>query len=206
MSRPFISTSDGELHVFIKLREQQREVLRSQARFNVLVAHRRFGKTVLAIWILIHKALACPLHRPQVHYFCPTYAQAKRVAWAYLRDYASVIPGTEFNESELRAVLRNGAVIQLGSADNPDASRGIYSDFAVLDEPAQMPERFWTEVLRPALSDRKGGALMIGTPAGRHGLFYDSFTQAPNHPDWWRGMYKASETGIIDHEELESAQ
>lgn len=206
MSRPSTSISDGQLHVHFKLREQQREIMRSMARFNVLVAHRRFGKTVLALWVLIHKALSCKLHRPQVHYFCPTYAQAKRVAWAYLRDYCSVLPRVDFNESELRCTLPNGSIIQLGSADNPDASRGIYSDFAVLDEPAQMPERFWTEVLRPALSDRKGGALMIGTPAGRHGLFYDSFQHAETAPDWWRGMYKASDTGIIDHEELQSAR
>lgn len=207
MSRPSTSIStDGQLKIRFKLRPQQKAVMRSLNRFNVLLAHRRFGKTVLAIWVLITKALSSDKHRPQVHYYAPTYSQAKRVAWGYLRDYCSAIPGTEFNESELKVILPNGAIIQLGSADNPDASRGIYSDFVVLDEPAQMPERFWTEVLRPALSDRKGGALMIGTPAGRHGLFYESYQAAPDHADWWRGIYKASETGIVDEEELLSAQ
>jgi phage terminase large subunit len=190
----------------MNLRSQQDDVLTSLKRFNVLLAHRRFGKTVLAICILILKALECKHHKPQVHYFCPTYSQAKRVAWAYVKDFCQHIPGTVFNESELKVTFPTGAVLQLGSADNPDANRGIYSDFAVMDEPAQMPPSMWFEVLRPALSDRKGGVLFIGTPAGRHGLFYDLWTQAETDPDFWRGCYRADETGIVDDQELESAQ
>jgi phage terminase large subunit len=198
------SSSSGKIE--IHLRRHQQEVLRSLKRFNVLLAHRRFGKTVLAIVVLILKALKCPLNRPQLHYYCPTYSQAKRVAWPYLREYCQSIPGSLFNEAELKVTLPNGAIIQLGSADNPDASRGIYSDFVVLDEPAQMPPRMWFEVIRPALSDRLGGALFIGTPAGRHGLFYDSYEAAESDPEWFRGLYRASETGIVPDSELQSAQ
>jgi phage terminase large subunit len=199
----FLSSESSGLQ--IALRDTQLQVLNSLNRFNVLLAHRRFGKTVLAIVVLILKALECRHHRPQVFYYAPTYQQAKRVAWAYLRDICGSIPGTVFNEAELKATLPNGGVIQLGSADSPDASRGIYADFVVLDEPAQMHGKMWYEVLRPALSDRKGGCLMIGTPAGRHGLFYESHEQAADDPDWWRGVYRASETGIVDREELSSA-
>lgn len=186
-------------------RQHQRQVFESLGRFNVLVAHRRFGKTVLAISTLIHKAIDCKRPRPQVHYFCPTYAQAKRVAWQYVKDMTSAIPGTVHNEADLKATLLTGAVIQLGSADNPDSNRGIYSDWVVLDEPAQMPPDMWHKVLRPALSDRLGGCLFIGTPAGRHGLFYDSY-EAATQAEWWRGMYKASETGILPESELLSAR
>lgn len=188
------------------MRAQQKECLVNLNRFNVLLAHRRFGKTVLAVWLLIMKAQTSNLHRPQVHYFCPTYSQAKRVAWPYVREFCSYDKDIEFNESELKVTFPNGAILQLGSADNPDANRGIYSDFAVMDEPAQMPPSMWFEVLRPALSDRKGGVLFIGTPAGRHGLFYDLWNQAENDPDYWRGCYRADETGIIDEQELASAQ
>lgn len=191
----------------IVLREHQYAVFSDFKRFNILVAHRRFGKTVLAIvWLLI-KALECPHNRPQVHYFAPSYAQAKRVAWNYLKDFCSTIEGTVFNESELKAILPTGATIQLGSADNPDASRGIYSDACVLDEPAQMPPRMWSEILRPALSDRKGCALFIGTPNGRQGLFYDTWTIAEDQPDeWYHGMFKASTTNVIDPVELQAAK
>jgi phage terminase large subunit len=195
------------MHITLdNFRPHQLEVIHSLQRFNVLLAHRRFGKTVLAIATLIFKALECDRPRPQVHYFCPTYAQAKRVAWGYVREMGSQIPGVQFNEAELKATLPNGAIIQLGSADSPDASRGLFSDWVVLDEPAQMPPDMWYKVLRPALSDRKGGCLMIGTPAGRHGLFYDCYEYAPKDAEWWRGEYKASQTGIVDHAELVSAR
>lgn len=186
-------------------RPHQLEVINNLRRFNVLLAHRRFGKTVLAISILIHKALACSKPRPQVHYYCPTYAQAERVAWQYVKDMAGAIPGAVFNEAKLKATLPNGSLIQLGSADNPDASRGVYSDFVVLDEPAQMPSDMWYKVLRPALSDRLGGALFIGTPAGRYGLFYELW-DGPESWDWYRQEFRASQTGVIDQDELASAR
>lgn len=186
------------------LRPVQTEVWKALKanRFGVLVAHRRLGKTVLAIAKLIERAQNCPHHRPQVHYYAPSYSQAKRVAWSYVKDFLAET-GSEFNESELKATMPNGAVLQLGSAENPDSSRGIYSDYAILDEPSQMPSRMWTEVLRPALSDRAGaGALFIGTPNGRHGLFFDTYENAKLDDHWWHGMYKASQTGIVDHDEL----
>lgn len=200
------SSGKGKQDFTLHLREHQLEVYENLRRFNVLLAHRRFGKTVLAIVVLLTKALECKHTRPQLAYYCPTYSQAKRVAWNYVHELAGPIKGVKFNEAELKCTLPNGAMIQLGSADNPDASRGIYLDYVVLDEPAQMPPKMWTEVLRPALSDRKGGALFIGTPQGRHGLFYDSYTEAATNPEWWRGIFKASETGIVDADELQSAQ
>lgn len=200
------SSLSNRIEVVANLRPHQRAVYDQMLRFNVLLAHRRFGKTVLAILILLEKALACEEPRPQVHYYCPSYKQAKRVAWAYVKEFTKLFPGTQTNELELKATLADGQVIQLGSADNPDDSRGIYSDFVVLDEPAQMPPRMWTEVLRPALSDRKGGMLAIGTPAGRHGLFYDLYNQSLSTENWWSGIYKASETRVVDDEELRSAR
>jgi hypothetical protein len=202
------STSHQNPHaqIRVQLRPHQKQVYDQLQRFNVLLAHRRFGKTVLAIVTLLMKALECRQTMPQVHYYCPTYSQAKRVAWSYLKEFTRPLPGTRYHESELKATLATGAVIQLGSAENPDASRGIYSDFVVLDEPAQMPPEIWTSVLRPALSDRRGGMLMIGTPAGRHGLFYDAWQQADSTPDWWRGLYRADQTGIVDQDELLSNQ
>lgn len=192
--------------VEIVLRKHQLDTLNNFKRFNVLLAHRRFGKTVLAIVWLMLKCLQCPHNRPQCHYFAPTYSQAKRVAWAYLKEFCSALPGTQFNEAELKAILPNGGTIQLGSADNPDGSRGIYSDACVLDEPAQMPPRMWSEILRPALSDRQGAALFIGTPNGRQGLFYDTYEIAGNDELWFRGIFKASETGVIDPIELQAAK
>lgn len=190
----------------IQLRKHQMEVLQTLPRFTTLLAHRRWGKTTLAIFILLIKAMTCPHKRPQVHYYAPSFSQAKRVAWAALKEVVNPIPGVTLHEGDLKVTLPNGGIIQLGSADNPDSSRGIYSDFVVLDEPAQMPPTIWTQVLRPALSDRKGGMLAIGTPNGRSGLFYDLFNIAEKEEDWAAWIYKASQTGIIDEYELKAAK
>jgi len=102
-------------------------------------------------------------------YLAPYYRQAKQVAWDYLCYYARDIPGTKVNQSELRVDLLNGSRIRLaGAGDDPDALRGIYLDGVVLDEYADMSPRVWSEIVRPALVDRKGWAIFIGTPKGRN--------------------------------------
>jgi hypothetical protein len=82
-------------------------------RFNVAVCHRRFGKTVMAINHLLRDILLCPHPRAQGAYIAPTYTAAKRIAWAYLREYAGVIPGVKFNEAELRCDLPDDRRIYL---------------------------------------------------------------------------------------------
>jgi hypothetical protein len=187
-----------------RLREQQRDLVNGIGRFNVWVCHRRFGKTVVAVLYLIKVALACKLRDPQVHYYAPTYGQAKKIAWKYVKAFTDK-SYCDYNEAELKCTFRsNGATLELGSAKNPDASRGIYSDFLVMDEPARYSPRMWDEVLRPALSDRKGGCIAIGTPQGRHGLFHDLWIDGTGQ--WNKQMFKASETGIIDPVELDSAR
>lgn len=185
-------------------REHQDLIHQRLKRFNVLVCHRRFGKTVLCINELIKGAVTCERERPRLAYLAPLYRQAKQAAWDYLKHYTSVIPGVAAHESELRVDLPNGARVQLFGADNPDALRGIYLDGAVLDEYAQMPPKLWSEVVRPAITDRLGWAIFIGTPKGRN-TFCELYENAKANPDWYAGLFKASETEIIPKSELDAA-
>lgn len=186
-------------------RPLQEHIHDSLKRFNVIVCHRRFGKTVLAINQLIKSALECQLPNPRLAYIAPLFAQAKTVAWDYLKHYTQPIPGVEKNEAELRVDLPNGARISLYGADNPDRLRGLYFDGVVLDEYADMSPRVWSEVIRPALADRQGWALFIGTPKGRN-QFYQIYDQALNDPDWFAKLYRASETGVVAQPELDAAR
>lgn len=192
-----------QVHSLYTPHAHQSRVHQELKRFSVLVCHRRFGKTVLSINALIIAAARCKKPNPRFAYFAPLYRQAKAVAWDYLRFYAGNIPGVKFNESELRCDLPNGARITLLGSDNPDSQRGIYLDGVVLDEVAQMPMRMWTEILRPALSDRKGWAIFIGTPQGRD-EFCALYERALSDPEWYAAMFKASETGIVDAQELDA--
>lgn len=185
-------------------RPLQRQVHDSLERFAVIVCHRRWGKTVFAINELIRTALTNPNKNPRTAYLCPFYRQAKTVAWDYVKEFSRVIPGVKFNEAELRADYPNGGRIQLFGSDNADALRGMYLDHVCLDEFAQMSPRAWSEVIRPALSDRKGKAIFIGTPMGR-GAFYDMYERASELEGWGNHLYRASETGILEEAELEAA-
>jgi phage terminase large subunit len=174
-------------------------------RWGVVVCHRRFGKTVWAINHILRDAIMCDRAAPRYAYMAPTYRQAKNVAWDYLKQFAGGIPGVKFHETELRCDLPTGARISLLGAENPDSLRGIYLDGCVMDEVAQMPENVFPEVIRPALSDRKGWAVFVGTPKG-HNAFFDLYEEAAASEDWLCAIYKASETGILDDEELRAAQ
>lgn len=197
---------DGKLEINIpyKPRPLQLELHKNLKRFNVLVCHRRFGKTYFAINEMIRKALECPLLNPHYAFVSPTIKQAKVNAWPYLKHFASHVPYTKFNESELKVTFVNGAVIRILGAENPDSARGAYYDGVVMDEVAQMPEEMWTKVLRPALSDRLGWAIFIGTPDGEN-AFYRQYERAQGKDDWYRIMLKASETGYVRQSELDAA-
>ncbi len=177
---------------------------RSQ-RWAVIVAHRRAGKTVACINDLLKQALVCSKPEPRFAYIAPYYAQAKDVAWSYLKHYAAPIPGVQANESELRIDLPNGGRVRLYGAENYDRLRGIYLDGVVMDEPADIDPRAWAEVVRPALSDRQGWAAFIGTPKGRN-AFWSIYDQATRDAAWYHLMLKASETGILPQSELDDAR
>lgn len=168
-------------------------------RFVVGVMHRRFGKTVAAINQLIKRAIECPLEEPRYAYVAPTYTQAKRIAFDYLVKYTRPL-GAKVNISELRVDFW-GRRISIHGADNPDSLRGTYYDGVVLDEVGDMNPKVWNEVLRPALADRLGWALMIGTPKGNN-HFKGLRDRAKAAEDWELVEFKASQTNIIPEKEL----
>ena len=153
----------------------------------------------------ILKGLTCQRERPRLAYIAPTYGQAKRAAWDYLKSLAAPVLAGQPNETELRVDLVNGSRIQCYGAENAEALRGIYLDDACLDEYADMAPSVWPEVIRPALSDRQGGALFIGTPKGRND-FHRIVDEAGRDPNWTQLILRASETGYVADGELEMAR
>ena len=188
-------------------RPPQKEIHKAvkNSRWTVAVCHRRMGKTVAAINQLIHSALQCEKNAPQYAYIAPTYSQAKRIAWDYLKDYTRPLGGVP-NVSELRVDFM-GRRISLYGADNPDALRGIYLDGCVIDEYGDVNPGLFTEVIRPALSDRIGWAMFIGTPKGsNHFKTLRDFADTDDNENWTLKEFKASETKLIDEEELKDAK
>ena len=193
-------------------RPLQAKLHASLRRFNVLVLHRRAGKTVFSVHEMLDQGLRNNMKNPRYAYVAPTFGAAKRIAWDYLKDAVKEIPDViEINEAELRVDIarphmKDKIRFQLLGAENPNALRGIYLDGVILDEYAVMSPEIWTTILRPSLADRKGWAIFISTPNGMN-HFHELFQYAKEHPhDWFCAIYKASETGIVPKAELEAAQ
>lgn len=176
-----------------------------RVRFSALAIHRRFGKTVLAVAELIGAVLNCPHTNPRCFYVAPTFKQAKSIAWDYIKDFTRPIPGMKYMETELTAKFPNGGRITLLGAENFEAIRGNYMDAVVLDEWGNMNPLIWREVIRPALSDRLGWVMFLGTPNGKN-HFYDSYQEAVHTEGWFAATYRADQTNIIATEELEMAR
>jgi len=150
----------------MSLNAGQQLVAASPARFKVVIAGRRWGKTHLAL-----RELARVARMPYRNcwYIAPTYRMCKQILWEPLKAKLSGLNWVaKINESDLTIVLRNGSRISLRGADNPDSLRGVSLDVAIFDEFAWIDDAAWTSVIRPTLSDRKGSAMFISTPMGRN--------------------------------------
>ena len=173
-------------------------------RWACLVAHRRAGKTVAAINDLIRAALMCKSKYPLFAYIAPFRIQAKSVAWAYLKTFAQPITAAS-NEQELTVTLVNGATIRLFGADNADAIRGLGFDGVVADEFGDWKPSVFPLVVRPALSDKQGWFVAMGTPKGRNS-FYEVYARAQKSPEWFCMSLPADKSGLLPPTELDAAR
>jgi len=187
-------------------RRWQRECHTQLKRFSVLVLHRRAGKTQLALMQLLDRALRCSLELGLFAYIAPFLKQAKAIAWARLKQILTpLIVGGQvaINESELSVrVAHNGAVVRLFGADNADALRGLRLDGVVLDEVAQIAPDVWVQIVQPALADRQGWAVFIGTVGGVD-LFSELYFRAAGRSDWHRALYTVYDTDTLPEAEVE---
>ena len=189
-----------------KPRLWQTECHARKERFRVFALHRRAGKTELGLIELIHEASKTKAELSLFAYVAPFLKQAKAIAWARLKQRLEPLRRVEriaINESELSVRFKhNGAVIRIIGADNPHAIRGVRLDGVVMDEVAQMRPEVWTDIIQPALSDRKGWAIFIGTPNGIN-LFSELFHKARSLPDWYSARYTVRDTDTLDPDEVD---
>lgn len=175
-----------------------------QNRFVISVTGRRFGKTHIAM-----RELARAASKPdqQVWYVAPSYRMAKGIVWDQLKGRLKELRWIDqSNEAELKLRLKNGSVIHLKGADNPDSLRGVGLDFIVLDEFQDIDKRTWTEVLRPTLSDKGGRAMFLGTPRGVGSFSHEMFTMAQSTDNWAAHTYTTLDGGNVPESEIEEAK
>ena len=197
----------------IRLTPPQTNIFEDPTRFRVVVAGRRFGKSYLSGADLINAAIGVDkvtgkrLRKQTVAYIAPTFAMCKQIMWTWLLENAPKAAIKKMNSSELIIDFKNGSRIYLKSAENYNSLRGLSLSFVVIDEVADIHPEAWSLVLRPALSDQKGGALFIGTPKGKN-HFYDWYMvgKNPNRATWASYSYTTIEGLQVDEDEIEEAR
>jgi len=188
----------------VELHPAQMEIFKSTARFKVVAAGRRFGKSRLAAWVLLMEGLKSK--DKDVFYVAPTFQQAKDIMWGTLKELGEgLIKSTHENTATI--TLINDRKIYLKGSDRPDTLRGVGLRYVVLDEYASMKPSVWELILRPTLADVKGSALFIGTPDGKN-HFYDLWLQAgkEDYPEWEQFSYNSTDNPLLDPEEIEAAR
>ena len=195
----------------------QLKIYESDARFKVVCAGRRFGKSSLSVISMMYFALLKP--RSKVMYFAPTIKQARDIVWDDLKMLtreAGIIAGDP-NESRLEIQIKNidengvllptTSIIHLKGVDNIESARGNKIDYLIMDEVASMKNwnYMWNKVLRPTLTDTKGEALMISTPVG-YNHFYEMFNRGDTDPDYESFRFTSYDNPFLPVEELEKAK
>tara|TARA_B100000683_G_scaffold271521_1_gene312792 strand:+ start:298 stop:1560 length:1263 start_codon:yes stop_codon:yes gene_type:complete len=189
---------------FPPLHNAQKEVHDSPARWKILCAGRRFGKSRLGVQMCMEVAL----RGGRAWWVAPTFA-ISRVGWRDIQAAAASFPkemGVNIKVGDMQVDFNNGGFIGVRSADNPQRLRGEGLDFLVMDEAAFVKEETWTEVLRPTLTERKGSALFISTPKGMDNWFYRLFERAKTAEDWERFQFPSTANPIVEESEVEAAK
>jgi len=186
------------------LTNPQKNVIKDDSRFRVLITGRRFGKTFVAI-NEIAKFASIP--NKKVWYVAPSYRQAKAICWGVLKEkmiYHKWVKS--INHSDLTLTLKNNSQITLRGSDNESSLRGVGLNFLILDEFQDINKTAWYEVLRPTLSDTEGHALFCGTPRGFGNWSYDLYKMGENNKDWKSFQYTTLEGEQVSEDEIEQAK
>ena len=189
------------------LTHRQGLVFQSKARYLVLPAGRRFGKTVLALTWLSTEVLS---REPGSlgYYVAPYRVWAKAIAWDMLLKATLGIRVAK-NESELTVTLPGARKIVLKGADDPETLEGVGLVAAVLDEFGRMKLAAWEKSVRPALSDKRGRVLFCGKPRGHNHLrdFYVRGQPGPEHADGWESwLFTTADGGHVDGADIAEAK
>jgi phage FluMu gp28-like protein len=189
-----------------QLANYQIDALFNDARYGIVEASTKAGKTAACLVWIIEQALQGKSGQ-DFWWICPVYGQAK-IAFRRLK---AGLPREAFeaNESDLTLTLINGARIVCKSAEKPDNLYGEDVFAAVFDEASRAREEAW-HALRSTLTATRGKVRIIGNVKGRRNWAYKLARKAESGEP---GMsyqkitaYDAIDAGILSEDEIEDAR
>ena len=187
---------------------EQLALVNSRARFRVVAAGRRSGKTERLKRRLVRCGLEglSGVQSPTFVAAAPTRDQAKRIFWQDLKALSPREWVESVSESELTIRYRSGAQLMVVGLDRPQRIEGVPLDGIGVDEIAEVKRESWEQSIRPALSTRgrpPGWAWFTGRPKGR-GLFYELYSRAGTREGW--ESFTWTSATVVDPAEIEQAR
>ena len=186
----------------IDLHPAQLEIFKSDKRFKIVVAGRRFGKSYLSAWLLLINAIQSK--SKDVFYIAPTFQQAKDIMWALLKDLGQDLIVKAYENTAVLTLI-NGRKIYLKGSDRPETLRGTGISYVVLDEYASMKPVVWEQIIRPSLADVQGRGLFIGTPAGKN-HFFDLYNDAQEDDEWDSFQFMSIDNPFLPATEIQASK
>ena len=180
----------------------RKKILNNKSRFKVIVAGRRWGKTILSLMYLLKDEFKPNERR---WFITPTYRQGKMIVFPVLRQMFNGFVGAKLNESEMSVVFENGAELSVKGADNEHNLRGVELTKCVMDEMAYIKPHVWEEIIMPMLATTQGECLFIGTPSG-YDMMYELYSKGQADEEWQSWQFTTLEGGFVPKEEIELAK
>tara|TARA_Y100000593_G_scaffold94843_1_gene196542 strand:- start:4668 stop:5870 length:1203 start_codon:yes stop_codon:yes gene_type:complete len=182
--------------------QTRKSILDDPSRFKVIVAGRRWGKTILSLMYLLKDSFKPNERR---WFITPTYRQGKMIVFPILRQMFKGFENAKLNESEMSVIFDNGAELSVKGADNEHNLRGVELTKAVMDEMAYIKPHVWEEIIYPMLATTQGEVLFIGTPSG-YDIMYELYSKGQAESDWRSWQFKTIDGGFVPKEEIERAK
>jgi phage FluMu gp28-like protein len=193
------------MEVVVKLHKPhpaQNKVIECPSRFIVMMAGRRFGKSLISQTIALESAIK----GQRVAYITPTYQLGK----IFFQDLLDVLPIEIYkkNEADLVITFITGGTIRFFTGERLDNLRGLKFHLCIIDEASFIPdlEQGWLNSIRPTLTDYKGRALFLSTPKGKN-YFYSLYLKGTSgEHDWSSFKFSTYDNPYIDKAEIDDAR
>jgi len=190
------------------LHEAQRNVVRSLARFKIVRAGRRSGKTILEVEDMSYTAVS--KDDSPVFYIAPTQTQARSIIWESLKARLAGIGEPNEQRLEMKVPTQDGgsSLIAIAGWENRENFRGRKAKKIYFDEVDTMPNFFlgWQEIFRPALVDFAGGAMFSGTPKKENPNLRRLEKIAETDPDYAAFHFTSYDNPYVPVSEIEKAK
>ena len=171
----------------------------------VLVNHRRSGKDLLSLNIVLREAFK---RRGLYLYVLPTKTQANNIIWKGMTkegmpflDYIPKALIRAKHQVDKSIELINGSIIRLAGSNDFDALRGVNPVGIIFSEFAYQHAQAWP-TLSPVLLENGGFCIFQSTPFGEN-HFYDMYQAAQRDKEFYSELWTVDDTEVITPEQIQ---